>query len=72
MERGAGWIGRPKAAPGSGARLCVRLAEVRRPAVAGHFEMRQAIGEGGIRTPGGLRLTGFQDRRLEPLGHLSK
>ena len=28
-------------------------------------------GEGGIRTPGRLRVTGFQDRRLKPLGHLS-
>ena len=28
-------------------------------------------GEGGIRTPGRLRVTGFQDRRLQPLGHLS-
>ncbi len=29
-------------------------------------------GEGGIRTPGPLRVNGFQDRRLKPLGHLSK
>ena len=28
-------------------------------------------GERGIRTPGGLRLSGFQDRRLKPLDHLS-
>ena len=28
-------------------------------------------GEGGIRTPGPLRVNGFQDRRLKPLGHLS-
>ncbi len=28
-------------------------------------------GEGGIRTPGGLRLNGFQDRRIRPLCHLS-
>ena len=28
-------------------------------------------GERGIRTPGDLRLSGFQDRRLRPLGHLS-
>jgi hypothetical protein len=28
-------------------------------------------GEGGIRTPESLRSTGFQDRRLQPLGHLS-
>src|SRR5260221_248004 len=28
-------------------------------------------GEGGIRTPGRLRVSGFQDRRLQPLGHLS-
>ncbi len=29
-------------------------------------------GEGGIRTHGGrLTLTGFQDRHLQPLGHLS-
>ena len=29
------------------------------------------IGEGGIRTPGTFRYSGFQDRRLQPLGHLS-
>ena len=28
-------------------------------------------GEGGIRTPGGLHLNGFQDRRNRPLCHLS-
>ncbi len=28
-------------------------------------------GEGGIRTPGTFRYSGFQDRRLQPLGHLS-
>ena len=28
-------------------------------------------GEGGIRTPGRLPVNGFQDRRLQPLGHLS-
>ena len=28
-------------------------------------------GEGGIRTPGALRLSGFQDRRVKPLCHLS-
>ena len=28
-------------------------------------------GERGIRTPGGLHLSGFQDRRLKPLDHLS-
>ena len=28
-------------------------------------------GEGGIRTPGGLTLNGFQDRRIRPLCHLS-
>ena len=29
-------------------------------------------GEGGIRTPGGVTLNGFQDRRNRPLCHLSK
>ena len=29
-------------------------------------------GEGGIRTPGPLRVNGFQDRRDRPLRHLSK
>ena len=29
-------------------------------------------GEGGIRTPGPLRVNGFQDRRYRPLSHLSK
>ena len=28
-------------------------------------------GEGGIRTPGTLRHSGFQDRRFKPLSHLS-
>ena len=28
-------------------------------------------GEGGIRTHGTFRINGFQDRRLQPLGHLS-
>ena len=32
----------------------------------------RAIGEGGIRTHGGITHTGFQDRLLEPLGHLSQ
>jgi|GEM_PF-4677345 hypothetical protein len=31
----------------------------------------QLFGERGIRTPGNLRLNGFQDRLLRPLGHLS-
>ena len=29
-------------------------------------------GERGIRTPGGLTLNGFQDRRIRPLCHLSE
>ena len=29
-------------------------------------------GERGIRTPGGLTLNGFQDRRFRPLSQLSK
>gem|GEM_PF-4191011 len=29
-------------------------------------------GQGGIRTPVGLRQSGFQDRRNQPLCHLSK
>jgi hypothetical protein len=28
-------------------------------------------GERGIRTPGGVTLNGFQDRRIRPLCHLS-
>ena len=28
-------------------------------------------GERGIRTPGGLHLNGFQDRRIKPLCHFS-
>src|SRR5712692_2009672 len=28
-------------------------------------------GEGGIRTPGPVRINGFQDRRFRPLSHLS-
>ena len=33
--------------------------------------LRQAGGERGIRTPGPLRINGFQDRRDRPLRHLS-
>ncbi len=29
-------------------------------------------GEGGIRTPGGVTLVGFQDRCIKPLCHLSE
>lgn|GEM_PF-2748054 len=29
-------------------------------------------GEGGIRTPGPLRVNDFQDRRFRPLSHLSE
>ena len=29
-------------------------------------------GERGIRTPGGVTLNGFQDRRIRPLCHFSK
>ena len=35
---------------------------------------KASVGEGGergIRTPGGLHLNGFQDRRIRPLCHLS-
>ena len=32
---------------------------------------RLLCGEGGIRTPGGVTLNGFQDRRDRPLCHLS-
>ena len=32
----------------------------------------QSYGWRGIRTPGGLHLNGFQDRRLRPLGHPSR
>ncbi len=41
-----------------------------RLAVARHQRIT-AGGGGGIRTPGGLHLNGFQDRRLQPLGHSS-
>ena len=33
---------------------------------------RNISGERGIRTPGGVTLNGFQDRRNRPLCHLSK
>jgi hypothetical protein len=45
--------------------------------ISGHKKSRQAGyvflfgGERGIRTPGGLTLNGFQDRRNRPLCHLS-
>ncbi len=35
------------------------------------IHMAGGYGEGGIRTHGTLRLNGFQDRLLRPLGHLS-
>ena len=34
--------------------------------------IRTFSGERGIRTPGGVTLNGFQDRRDRPLRHLSK
>ncbi len=33
--------------------------------------MMVSCGERGIRTPGGVTLNGFQDRRIRPLCHLS-
>jgi hypothetical protein len=39
--------------------------------LAGGAEPAIAGGEGGIRTHGVLRLNGFQDRRIQPLCHLS-
>ncbi len=51
---------------------CISVA----PSGATQFRLQNPIsisgGEGGIRTPGGLRLNGFQDRRIRPLCHLSK
>ncbi len=35
------------------------------------FSKRLFCGERGIRTPGGVTLSGFQDRRNRPLCHLS-
>ena len=35
------------------------------------LQKKNINGERGIRTPGDLRLNGFQDRLLRPLGHLS-
>jgi hypothetical protein len=34
--------------------------------------LRDCGGERGIRTPGEFPHNGFQDRRLKPLGHLSR
>ncbi len=34
-------------------------------------ELVNTGGEGGIRTPGPVRINGFQDRRIRPLCHLS-
>ena len=49
--------------------LQTRVAQKqKRPAEAGRLLV---CGEGGIRTPGGLTLNGFQDRRNRPLCHLS-
>ena len=36
------------------------------------FLSRTFSGERGIRTPGGVTLNGFQDRRNRPLCHLSR
>ncbi len=36
-----------------------------------YINFRKIGGESGIRTHGDLRLAGFQDRFLQPLGHLS-
>ena len=35
------------------------------------YEIKKCGGESGIRTNGHLRVAGFQDRFLQPLGHLS-
>ena len=45
-----------------------RNAETQKPPVS---QGEKLGGERGIRTPGGLPHSGFQDRRLRPLGHLS-
>ena len=45
------------------------LADSRR--TQGSHPVYKSGGERGIRTPGGLRLTGFQDRSHKPLDHLS-
>ena len=37
----------------------------------GYSFLGKVGGEGGIRTHGPIRVTGFQDRLLKPLGHLS-
>ena len=42
--------------------------EIKNPAIAG---LKSVCGERGIRTPGGVTLNGFQDRRNRPLCHLS-
>ena len=39
--------------------------------VVGCLRLQWGCGEGGIRTPGGFHLNGFQDRRNRPLCHLS-
>ena len=35
------------------------------------FELQFVCGERGIRTPGPVKINGFQDRRIRPLCHLS-
>ena len=40
-------------------------------AIKKRHKIRRFSGEGGIRTPGGFHLNGFQDRRNRPLCHLS-
>ena len=41
------------------------------PKAQSYNPRKKAGGEGGIRTPGTLRPSGFQDRRDRPLCHLS-
>ncbi len=49
-------------------RMLNRSAETENPPVP---QGEMVGGERGIRTPGSLRSSGFQDHRLRPLGHLS-
>ncbi len=41
------------------------------PDFVNSLTFRVLCGERGIRTPGGVTLNGFQDRRIRPLCHLS-
>ena len=51
--------------------ICPVSIPVKKNVGAKDFSPLHGCGERGIRTPGGVTLNGFQDRRIRPLCHLS-